>query len=141
MSLYSYLSKSSSIYYELEDNFEEGEIMEVHKLLIDIKVQGYFSFVANNIDDIQKYISLSPSQRKQKKWLNHKDNLLIRFAALQISFATVEMIKDLHPLGGVLDGGGSYRSFHSITADALSNQLLRQPLFYFPFSSFTNPFI
>ncbi|NCI45035.1 hypothetical protein [Sediminibacterium soli] len=138
MSLGNYLSKSDGPYSEIFYDFLPEEIQ---KLAVILKENGYvkhMSFINENLDDIQKYISLSPSQRQQKKWKNHPNSLWIRFSALQLSAATVKLVSGIYPISYIVDGG-SYREFHSIVANGLSVLLLSHPFTYYPFSD-KNPF-
>jgi len=139
MSLENYLSRSDGPYSEIFYDFLPEEIQQLAAFLKETGYIKHISFIKENLDDIQKYISLSPSQRQQKKWKNHPQNLWIRFAALQLSAATVELVSGIHPISYIVDGG-SYREFHSIMANGLSTLLLSHPFAYYPFSD-KNPFV
>lgn len=139
MSLENYLLKSYLPYQEIQSDFHHEQVLQLYNRAKEIGYTGYFAFVRNNLPDILKYISLSSSQRQQKKWVNHPDNLLIRFAALQISGATVDLLDGLVPISDIVNNG-SYRDFHSISARALAPILLNHPLLKFPFDGFDNPF-
>lgn len=138
MSLGNYLAKSDGPYSEIIYDFFPEEIQQLTTLLKENGYVKHMSFINENLEDIQKYISLSPSQRKQKKWKNHPNSLWIRFSALQLSAATVKLVSDIHPISYIVDGG-SYREFHSVIASGVSTLLLSHPFTYYPFSE-KNPF-
>jgi hypothetical protein len=138
MSLGNYLAKANGPYTEILYDFSDDETQQLYKILKDTGYSKHLSFVNGNLEDIKKYISLSPSQRQQKKWKNHPNSLLIRFCALQLSAATVKLLDKLYPIAHIVDGG-SYRDFHSTVADGLSQVVLTHPFSFFPFSK-TNPF-
>jgi len=139
MSLENYLVKSRVPYEEIRSDFRPEQVQQLYYLLKETGYKKYFSFVQEHLSDILKYMSLSPSQRQQKKWVNHQDALLIRFAALQVSSATVALLGDLLPLSEILDRG-SYRQFHMVVATALSPFLLNFQFYKFPFDEYDNPF-
>lgn len=85
MSLENYLVKSDVSATEIRCTFHREEVEQLYKTLQAKGYDEYLSFVRLNLKDILKYISLSPSQREQNKWINHPEQLLLRFAALQIS--------------------------------------------------------
>ena len=140
MSLYNYLVESNRPYEEIRYDFRPEEVQQLYNLLLKIGGSQFRDFVVEHLTDILKYISLSPSQRLQKKWVNHPENLLIRFAALQISASTVSFLSDAEDIADFVDRG-SYRSFHAVIAQALAPFLLKMPLFRFPFEGFDNPFL
>lgn len=138
MSLYNYLVKSNGPCEEIRCDFRQGEVEQLYSILRGIGYRKYCAFVQEHLPDILKYIGLSPSQRGQKKWVNHPHSLLIRYAALQISCATVQLLEDIRLIDTVVDSG-SYRKFHSIIADALAQQIVDPPLMRFP-GGYPNPF-
>lgn len=140
MSLENYLIKSTGNYQEIRWEFKSDDIESLYKQLKEIGYKEYLDFVRKHLMDILKYISLSQSQRNQKKWTNHPDNLLIRFAALQISGETLDLLSDMHPVAFIVDKG-SYREFHSVIANALAQRLIGYPFLQFPFDGFDNPFL
>lgn len=139
MSLGSYLDKAGESGQEIEWAFSSEEIQKLYNLLKEIGFLEYRKFVKLNREAIAKYLSLSPSQRNQKKWVNHSDNLLIRFAALQLSNSTAVFQSDIYDLCSVVDGG-SYRKFHAILASALITQHTDHLYMDFPFEGYDNPF-
>jgi hypothetical protein len=138
MSLYSYLVKSNGVFEEMRWDFSPEEIQQLYTLLKELGFSQYRAFVQEHLQEILKYISLSPSQRKQKKWVNHPDILLIRMAALQISFATVQMCCDIQEINDVVNQD-SYRKFHAVMAAGLAAQLTHPPFRNF-FRDYDNPF-
>lgn len=140
MSLENYLTKSNGTYEEIRWEFKSEEIHQLYGRLKEIGYREYVHFIREQLEVILKYISLSQSQRHQKKWLNHPDNLLIRFAALQMSSETLDLLTDMQPIAWIVDRG-SYREFHSAIASALSQRLVRYPFLQFPFDGFENPFL
>lgn len=140
MSLENYLAKSSGSYEEISWSFDREQVEELYNLLKEIGLEKYFSFVREHQTDILKYISLSPSQRLQKKWVNHPQILLIRFAALQISGATVSFLSDIREAAWIVDRG-SYREFHSVIATGLMPLMMTFHFRKFPFDGFENPFL
>lgn len=140
MSLYNYLAKSSGSAEEIRYNFRPEEVEQLYNLLRGKGFYVYFDFVRNNLKDILKYISLSESQRKQKKWTNHPDQLLLRFAALQIAEATVKLLNDILDIVYIVDAK-SYRAFLATCANGLAPLLLDTPLDNFQFDGYDNPFL
>ena len=139
MSLENYLVKSDVSATEIRCTFHREEVERLHKTLKEKGYDEYLSFVRLNLKDILKYISLSPSQREQKKWINHPDGLLLRFAALQISETVLQFQLDICDIVLTVDKG-SYRKFHSVIANALAPLLFVQPLTEFPFEGYDSPF-
>lgn len=139
MSLENYLVKSRVPYEEILWDFRPEQVQQLYYLVKETGRQKYFAFVKEHLSDILKYISLSQSQRQQRKWVNHPQILLIRLAALQVSSATVDLLNELHPLAEIVDRG-SYRQFHSATANALAPFLINFQLYSFPFEGYDNPF-
>jgi hypothetical protein len=139
MSLYNYLVKSDVSGTEIRWDFRREEEEQLYNLLKGIGLRKYLEFVRGNLKDILKYISLSPSQRKQKTWVNHPDNLLIRCAALQIADITRSFLLDIREVSDIVDGG-SYRSFEAAVAQGIAPLILQYPLSKFPFDGFDNPF-
>lgn len=140
MSLYNYLVKSSGSAEEIRYNFRPEEVEQLYKLLREKGFYTYFDFVRNNRKDILKYISLSDSQREQKKWKNHPEQLLLRFAALQIAEATVKLLNDILDIVDIVDAK-SYRAFLATCANGLAPLLLDTPLGDFQFDGYDNPFL
>ena len=140
MSLHNYLVKSNVPYQEIWSDFDLEQVQQLYNQLKDLGYRKYHAFVVEHQKDILKYISLSHSQRQQKKWVNHSDNLLIRLASLQISAATVQLLDDIQQIELIVDGG-SYRQFHSAVADGVLSLTLAMPLSDFPFEDFENPFL
>lgn len=138
MSLYNYLVKSNEPFYELRSEFDHEQITQLHKLLKGLGFTNYLAFVREHQEDILKYIGLSPSRRQQKKWVNHPDILLIRYAALQLSAATVQLLADIEPIERIVDRG-SYREFHAAIAQGIAPCALYSPLLGF-FRDYENPF-
>ncbi|MGR3790698.1 hypothetical protein ACUXZJ_07280 [Flavobacterium sp. TN-1] len=132
MSLENYLLKSNAPAQEIRYAFSEQEVEQLYNLVSTMKFPEYLRFVGENLEDIQKYTAITDSQRKQKKWVNHSKNLLIRMAALQLADATVEFLNDICDIALVVDSG-SYRKFHSIISTGLFDKILCNPFFYFPF--------
>lgn len=139
MSLQNYLVKSDVSATEIRCTFHKEEVEQLYMTLKEKGYEEYLGFVRQNLKDILKYISLSQSQREQKKWINHPENLLLRFAALQISETVLEFQSDICEIDQIVDKG-SYRKFHSVIADALAPMLLFQPLNKFPFEGYESPF-
>lgn len=139
MSLENYLAKSNTPAVEIRYAFSREEVEQLYKTLQEIGFSSYLRFVRENLSDILKYIGLSDSQRSQKKWVNHPQNLLLRMAALQISDAAVEFQQEAYPICGIVDSG-SYRKFHAVIAGALSDFLINPPLLVFPFEGYADPF-
>lgn len=139
MSLYNYLVKSSVQLEEIQSSFSREEVKQLYTFLKESGYEKHFFFVKEHRTDILKYISQSDSQRHSKKWMNNPDLLSIRFAALQLSSATVRLLSDIEPVAEVVDSG-SYRSFHSIVAVGVANLLFARSLADFPFEGFDNPF-
>lgn len=139
MSLQNYLAKSDGPFEEIRYAFRPEEVVQLYKLLRETGYKKHCAFVREHLPDILKYIGLSPSQREQKKWVNHPHNLQIRIAALQISHATILLLEDIQPICTVVDSG-SYRKFHSIVADALGQTIVGSPLCLF-LREYPNPFL
>ncbi len=139
MSLYNYLVKSNKPAQEIRSDFRREEVEQLYKLLKELGHPKYHAFVRERQQDICKYVELSESQRQQKKWANHPDILLIRFAALHLSESTVELLRDMENLANIVDRG-SYRQFHAELAHALFQRIVRPPFYRFPFEGFDNPF-
>lgn len=140
MSLENYLAKSNVTYQEILWGFDREQVQQLYNLLKNLGLEKYFAFVREHQQDILKYISLSPSQRSQKKWVNHPDNMLIRFAALQISSSTVSFLDDIHEVIWIVDGG-SYRDFHTVIASGLMPLMMSFQFRSFPFDGFESPFL
>lgn len=132
MSLENYLLKSNGPAIEIRYDFNPDEIEQLYKIVCNLKLSDYMVFIRDNSQDIHKYIKLTPSQRKRKKWLNHPQNLLLRMAALQVSEVTFEYTSDLTPICSVVDSG-SYRKFHSIFVGAFLDYYFSNPFVEFPF--------
>ena len=139
MSLRNYLVKSDGPYEEILGSFHQEEIVQLYKLLKADGGKAHYDYVRANLPDILQYISKSPSQRNQKKWLKREDLLHLRFAALQIASATVRFLADILPTEGIVDCG-FYREFHSVYANSLADYWFGYPLSQFPFENFPNPF-
>jgi len=139
MSLGNYLAKSNGSYEEIRWDFDHEQLQQLYNRVLELGYKQYFAFVRQHQEEILKYISLSPSQRKQKKWMNRQDILLIRLAALQISAATVRLLGDIQEIELLVDGG-SYRQFHSVVANGIAPLLFHPTLTLFPFEGFENPF-
>lgn len=140
MSLESYLVKGCATCGEIHSDFSPEEIEELYNQLAEIEYSDYLHFVTQNLQDILKYISLSPSRRMQKKWSNHPKALWIRCAALQISSATERLLSDILGITAIVDRG-SYRDFHTVFAYGLAPILLGDVFYQFPFDDFDNPFL
>lgn len=140
MSLENYLVKSDVSATEIRCTFHREEVEQLYKSLQAKGYDEYLSFVRLNLKDILKYISLSPSQREQNKWINHPEQLLLRFAALQISEIVLGFQLDICDIAQIVDKG-SYRKFHSVIATALAPLLFAQPLTEFPFEGYDSPFV
>lgn len=139
MSLENYLVRSHEPAVEIRNAFGKEEIEQLYNLVKEIGYKQYGHFFVENIQEIVKYISLTPSRRAQKKWVNSPNILLIRLAALQISLSTVSLTNDIVPITKIVDRG-SYRDFHSVVAASVALLLKKQPLFSFPFDGWENPF-
>lgn|GEM_PF-2944178 len=139
MSLDNYLVKSNGPAVEIRSGFDHEQVQLLYSRVKETGRKQYYAFVKAHLPDILKYIRLTPSQRKQKKWVNHPDSLLIRLAALQLSESVVGVLNDLWPIAHLVDKG-SYRAFHAAFADALGPELLCFSFFEFPFEGFYNPF-
>lgn len=139
MSLQNYLDRASGFLTEIQSNIQREEAELLYNRLKEIGYDQYLAFVEANQTDILKYLSLSPSQRRQKKWLNHPDILLIQLAAIQISYSTDVLLKGIAMLSLDVETGVSYRYFHAKVAEHLLDRIL-----YLPFSRFSvngeNPF-
>lgn len=140
MSLENYLVKSRVAAEEIRSGFHPEEVSQLYNFLKEKGYDWYFLFVQDNQKDILKYISLSPSQRQQKKWLNHPYALILRFAALQISEITLQFQSNIDEIAGIVDNG-SYRKFHAVIVNALAPMLLETPLKSFPFDNYDSPFL
>lgn len=139
MSLENYLVKSNVSAVEIRSDFRSEQVEQLYNLVKEIGREKYFYFFRDNLEDILKYISLSPSQRRQKKWVNHPDNLLIRLASLQISDVTSDFLHNIADISFVVDSG-SYRDFHTIVARQMAPLMMNRSIFHFPFDGFDNPF-
>ena len=139
MSLQSYLVKSHERGAEIRWDFPDEHQQPLYNLLKEIGWKKYRDWIREHLPDILKYISLSRSQRAQKKWINHPDALLIRCAAIQISDATQTFLNDIEPIAGIVDQG-SYREFHSVITKGIAPLMLSIPFAKFPFEGFDNPF-
>lgn len=139
MSLGNYLVKSSTASEEIRSDFRPEEVEQLYSLLQAKGYDWYLAFVRNNQKDILRYISLSRSQRSQKKWINHPDGMLLRFAALQISETTLVFQRNIDEISQIVDHG-SYRKFHSVLVNGLAPLLLEEPLKIFPFDDYESPF-
>lgn len=140
MSLRNYLVKSGGPYEEILGSFRHEEIVQLYNQLKAEEVKCHFDYMKANLQDILQYISKAPSQREQKKWLKRDDLLHLKFAALQLSLATVKFLSDIQSIEEIVDCG-SYRSFHSVFAESVSNCLFGHPLVQFPFEGYPNPFL
>jgi hypothetical protein len=139
MSLESYLAKSHERGAEIRWDFPKEQQQPLYNLLKEIGLKKYLGWIRAHLPDILKYISLSPSQRGQKKWTNHPDILLIRCAAIQISDVTEKFLIDIEPIAAIVDNG-SYRQFHAVITQGLAPLMLSFPFAKFPFEGFDNPF-
>lgn len=139
MSLENYLVKSNVTESEIRSTFSPKEPGQLYNLLKEKGYRWYLEFLAANLQDILKYISLPPSRRQAKKWTARPDELIFRFAALQISVITLQFEIDILGITAILDRG-SYRDFHSVFADALAPMLLFRPWKTFPFDGYDSPF-
>lgn len=141
MSLENYLLSESRPAQEIRWDFRPEEVSQLYNLLRERGFDGYLAFVRDNLKDILRYMSLSPSQRTQKKWINHPDGLLLRCATLQISEITLRFLGGIADIAMIVDSG-SYRKFHSVVADTLVPMLLNPDLFrVLPFDDMQeNPF-
>ena len=128
MSLQNYLLSESKPAQEIRWDFRPEEVSQLYTLLRERGFDGYLAFVRGNLKDILRYMSLTPSQRTQKKWLNHPDGLLLRCAALQISEITGRFLEGVADIAMIVDSG-SYRNFHSVVANTLVPMLLNPDLF------------
>jgi len=140
MSLDNYLAKSGEVYGEIRLEISPEQVEQLYFRVKELGYNQYRVFVKEHLADILKYISLSRSQREQKKWVNHPDILLIRLAALQISAATAKLQNGIDQIAYIV-GRGSYRQFHAAMADGLAPLLLEYPLARFPFEGCDNPFL
>lgn len=140
MSLENYLLSESKAAQEIRWDFRPEEVSQLYSLLKGLGYERYLDFVRRSLKDILRYISLSPSQRTQKKWINHPDALLLRFASLQIAEITLKFLRDSVGASRIVDHD-SYRKFHTVFANALAPLLLDPELLRsFPFEGFDNPF-
>ncbi|RGS35837.1 hypothetical protein DWX97_14310 [Bacteroides cellulosilyticus] len=139
MSLENYLAKSNGPYEEILWEFRNDEIVQLYNQLRTEGFGEHFVYVKEHLTDILKYISLSPSQREQKKWTKRPDLLMFRFSALQISYSTVKFLSDASPMAQIVDSD-SYRKFHSLFANLIGNIAVVNPLLSFPFADYPNPF-
>lgn len=138
MSLDNYLERSHGSYEEMLWDFSREQIEQLYNRVRELGREQYLAYVAEHLKDILRYISLSPSQRQQKKWVNYPDGLLLRLAALQISAATVRLTDDIYGIAGIVDRG-SYRAFHSEMAYGLAMRLFEEPFSLFPFEGYGDP--
>lgn len=139
MSLENYLVKSNVSESEIRSTLSQKAPAQLYNLLKEKGYRWYLEFLEANLPDILKYISLPPSRRQTKKWTERPDELIFRFAALQISVITLKFETDILDIASILDRG-SYREFHSVFADALAPMLLFQPWKTFPFDGYDSPF-
>jgi hypothetical protein len=139
MSVQNYLLKSSVSAEEIRMDFRPEEVSQLYKALRALGPAAYLAFVKDNLADILRYISLSLSQRRQKKWSAHPNALLLRFAALQVSESVLQLQAYLSDVTTLVDGG-SYRKFHAEFAKNVMYWLFSQPLRSFPFENYGNPF-
>lgn len=135
MSLYNYLVKSDVSGTEIRWDFHQEEVAQLYNLLKETGLSNYYVFVQDNLQDILRYIRISPSQRTQKKWVNHPQNLLIRCAALQIADSANTLLLDIQEVAHIVDRG-SYREFEAVVAQGVANLILNLPLHKFPFQGF-----
>ncbi len=140
MSLDNYLAKARGFGAEIRFEFSSKEVEQLYNFLKELGYREYLTWVYQHQEEVLKYISLSQSQRQQKKWVNHSDNLLIRLAAYQTSLATDQLLADISPIADYVDNG-SYRKFHSLVADALLPQIFYSPFRHFPFEGCPDPFL
>jgi hypothetical protein len=139
MSLYNYLVKSDVSGTEIRLDFQQEEVKQLYSTLKGLGLQKYRDFVQDNLPDILKYIALSRSQRKQKKWANHPDNILIRCAALQITDTTHLFLQNIQEVSGIVDSG-SYRSFEIVVSREIAPLFFSNPFEEFPFDEYDCPF-
>jgi hypothetical protein len=139
MSLENYLVRSNAAEIEIRSTFRPEEPGQLYNILKEKGYRWYLEFLAANLQDILKYISLPRSRRLAKKWTNRPDELVFRFAALQISWITLRFQLDILDIDMILDHG-SYRDFHSVIAGALAPLILFRPLKTFPFDGYDSPF-
>ena len=135
MSLYNYLVKSDVSGTEIRWDFHQEEVAQLYNLLKETGLSNYYVFVQDNLQDILRYIRISPSQRTQKKWVNHPQNLLIRCAALQIADSASTLLLDIQEVAHIVDKG-SYREFEAVVSQGVANLILNLPLHKFPFQGF-----
>lgn len=135
MSLYNYLVKSDVSGTEIRWDFHQEEVAQLYNLLKETGLSNYYVFVQDNLQDILRYIRISPSQRTQKKWVNHPQNLLIRCAALQIADSANTLLLDIQEVAHIVDKG-SYREFEAVVSQGVANLILNLPLHKFPFQGF-----
>jgi hypothetical protein len=139
MSLESYPVKSYRAGQEIRWAFPREQEQLLYTALKESEYRKYFDFVLEYRQDILKYISLSPSQRSQKKWVNRPDILLIQCTSIQISDVTAQFLGDIRDIAGIVNRD-SHRQFHSVIASGILPLLLTNPLYKFPFEGFGNPF-
>lgn len=140
MSLENYLVKSSVSYEEILFEFHSEEKQQLYNLLKELGYDQYREWFHLHLSEAVKYIGLSRSQRMQKKWVNHPDNLLIRLAALQISHSALIFQNDIVKVDAIVDGG-SYRQFHAVIAEGVANLITRTAVtYYYPFPCNKDPF-
>ena len=141
MSLKNYLVKSNESYLEILWDFRPEQVEELYKLLLKKGHVEYHTFCGKNIQDIHTYIGLSPSQRRQKKWVNRPDALEFRFAALQAAHSAVAFLDRMLAAADLVDGG-SYRKFLEETSRALYCKEVQFPFYaIWPFDQLKNPFL
>src|SRR5690625_3115883 len=133
MSLKNYLAKSNKQPQEIRLSFDLAEIEVLYTLLKEIGGAQYHAFLVKHLASIVQYISLTPSQRLQKKWVGHPDILLIRFAALQLSESTVSLMNDLEPIADLVNRS-SYRDFHAAVARGVAPVFVSLSFLHWPFS-------
>lgn len=140
MSLENYLAEAQKQTREIRWAFvvDPSQVEQLDTRIREIGFARYVDFVREHLGDIHKYISLSDSQRKQKRWINYPDGVLLRFAALQISVATVKLQNDIAGIAYLVNGG-SYRDFHSEMARGVCGLLEQPPLRYWPFDQHESP--
>lgn len=132
MSLDNYLVRSNEPFEEMQNDFLQEDIQQLYNHVKTLGYAGYLSFVREHLEDILKYVGLTQSQRRQKKWINHPDIVLIRWAAIQASGGTVRFLNEVRPITMIVDQG-SYRSFLATVASALVPRILKSPFEVFPF--------
>lgn len=136
MSLENYLAKVHEYGQEIQYTLDYHDVEQLYTRLIELEFGGYCTFFFDNQKDIEKYLTLTRSQREQKKWVNHPNILLIQLGAIQLSLVIAPI------LAGVEYAVGSpYRDFSRGVVSAACELLSVRFLLVFPFDGYDSPLL